>query len=100
MPNNTEPVAVTATDVNVKFQSTPMQDVLLFTGNVTVPGVGPATAKKLLELDIKNPRALLGQFMVHFRSPVSDAVCFALCLPLHTRFGVVFMCTCSAGTGL
>jgi len=100
MPNNTEPIAVTVTDVNVKFQSTPMQDVLLFTGGVTVPGVGPATAKKLLELDIKNPRALLGKFMVHFRSPVSAAVCSTLCLPLHTLFCVVLICTCSAGTGL
>jgi len=75
MPNDTETVAVTASQVNVKFQSSPMQDVPSFSGTVTVPGVGPETAKKLLKCNIKNPCALLEQFMVHFQSPVVAVVC-------------------------
>jgi len=80
MPNIAEPVAATVSQVNVKFQSSPMQDVPSFAGKVTMPGVGPETAKKLLKCNIKNPCALLGQFMVHFQRPVVAAVCGALCL--------------------
>jgi len=66
MPNNPENAIVTESQVNVKFQSTPMQDIPNFTGKVTVPGVGRETEKILLACDIKNPCALLGQFMVRF----------------------------------
>jgi len=83
MPNIAEPVAATVSQVNVKFQSSPMQDVPSFAGKVTMPGVGPETAKKLLKCNIKNPCALLGQFMVHFRRPVVAAVCGALCFACH-----------------
>ena len=44
MPNIAEPVAATVSQVNVKFQSSPMQDVPSFAGKVTMPGVGMVTA--------------------------------------------------------
>jgi len=74
MPNDTKPAPVTVSQVNIKFQSRPMQDMPSFAGPVKVPGVGPETAKKLLKCNIKNPCALLGQFMVHFQSPVVAVV--------------------------
>jgi len=64
MASNTEPAGVTVSKVNTKFQATPMQDMPSFTGTITMPGVGPQTAKKLLECNIKSPSVLLGQFLV------------------------------------
>jgi len=87
MPNNTANAPVTVSQVNVAFQSTPMQDIPTFTGKVTMPGVGRETEKKLLACDIKNPCALLGQFMVNFLSTAVAAVCCAFC---WHRF---FLCT-------
>jgi hypothetical protein len=69
MSKGTENAPVTVSQVNVAFQSNPMQDITSFTGKITVPGVGPKTAEKLLQCDIKSPCALLGQFMVNFGSP-------------------------------
>jgi len=94
MPTHTQNVPVTVSQVYVAFQSTPMQDIPTFNaGKVTMPGVGPKTEKILLACDIKNPCALLGQFMVHFWSPVVAAVCcaFFACVCTYTlRF---FLCT-------
>lgn len=64
MADDTEPVGKTVSKVNTNFQKTPMQDILSYTGKITMPGVGPQTAKKLLECNIKTPSALIGQFMV------------------------------------
>jgi len=70
MSKGTENAPVTVSQVNLAFQSKPMQDIRSFTEKVRVPGVGPKTAEKLLACDIKSPCALLGQFMVNFGSPV------------------------------
>jgi len=90
MSNNTQTVATTVSQVNVQFQSIPMQDMPSFAGKVTMPGVGPQTAKKLLQCCIKNPCALLGQYMVHLRSPVvAAAVCCVLSLHVHAHFASI-----------
>ena len=81
MPNIKEPVAVTVSQVNVKFQATPMEVMLSFTEKVTMPGVGAETAKKLLACNIKTPIALLGQFMVHF---LKLCRCCCACVCMYT----------------
>ena len=90
MASNTETVGVTVSKVNLKFQNTPMQDIVSFTGKTTMPGVGPQTANQLLECNIKTPSALLGQYLVRVWN---HAVAAAWCVC------VVFMKDCAAGTG-
>jgi len=90
MPNNKETAPVTPSQVNVAFQSVPMQDIANFSGKVTVPGVGRDTEKKLLACDIKNPCALLGQFMVHFSRPVVAVACCIFWFAYACTSGVVF----------
>jgi len=89
MPNTEKPT-VTPSLVNVAFQAMPMQDILNFGGKVNVPGVGRQTEKKLLACNIKNPCALLGQFMVHFSRPVVTIVCCAFWLAYACTSGLVF----------
>jgi len=56
--------AISTTQVNSKFQETPLQDIKTFYQLITVPGVGPVTAGKLCECNIQTPSALVGHFMV------------------------------------
>ena len=81
MPNIKEPAAVTVSQVNVKFQAAPMEVMLSFTGEVSMPGVGTATAIKLLACNIKTPIGLLGQFMVHF---LKSCRCCCACVCMYT----------------
>jgi len=57
-------VATSTTQINAKFQATPLQDIPDFTCNITVPGVGVKTIQKLMDCNITSPSALVGQFMV------------------------------------
>ena len=57
-------VVTTTTQVNAKFQATPLQDIPDFTGAITVPGVGEKIVQKLIDCNITSPSALVGQFMV------------------------------------
>jgi len=92
MSKGTENAPVTVSQVNVAFQSKPMQDITSFTGKITVPGVGQTTTEKLLACDIKSPCALLGQFMVNFGSRVILATCCAFLIACASTLGV-FLCT-------
>jgi len=56
--------AINTTQVNSRFQETPLQDIATFYQPITVPGVGPVTAAKLCECNIQTPSALVGHFMV------------------------------------
>jgi len=46
--------------VNARFQEIPLQDIKSFTGKVTVPGIGPKNAEKLVECNNCTPSALVG----------------------------------------
>ena len=54
----TEPV--TTTLVHADFVAKPLKDAVL----TNLPGIGPAMAKKLEEANIKNPKTLMGKYLV------------------------------------
>ena len=81
--------AINTTQVNSRFQETPLQDIATFYQQITVPGVGPVTAAKLCECNIQTPSALVGHFMVCV--PITHHThCFELSYGYGSRSSVAF----------
>ena len=53
-------MATTTTAVHRKFVAKPLQEAVL----TDLPGIGEAMAKRLGEANIKNPKNLMGQYLV------------------------------------